>query len=204
MSTVLGRHGYTVISTDIAARGFGTPDIDLPRPPARCPKSCRSIVTNPPYGDFSSHAGQSRSPTAMLNFLRHALILTASVQGQLALLVRCMDRWSAGRRGDVSRSICRRRRADTADPLFERGEDTSRRNITTPGWSSTTPTRQGSRRRCCMPEKCSGSHSFAGGRQLSAGPAHARSANRPAGRMAAGKIPLGAITGIIDTPSARA
>ena len=72
---------------DIAARGFGAPGIDF----LACrtvPEGCRSIVTNPPYGNSGSHAGQSRSPTAMLNFLRHALILTASVQGQLALLVR--------------------------------------------------------------------------------------------------------------------
>ena len=95
MSTVLGRRGYTVVSTDIAARGFGTPGVDF----LACrtvPKGCRSIVTNPPYGDSGSHAGQSRSPTAMLNFLRHALMLTASVQGQLALLVRLQ--WIAGQR----------------------------------------------------------------------------------------------------------
>ena len=35
-------------------------------------------------------------PKAMLEFLRHALALTASVQGQLALLVRLQ--WMAGRR----------------------------------------------------------------------------------------------------------
>ncbi|HTW72146.1 MAG TPA: hypothetical protein VME47_19845, partial [Acetobacteraceae bacterium] len=78
MSTVLARHGYTVVSTDIADRGFGTPGVDF----LAChtvPEGCRSIVTNPPYGDSGSHAGQSRSSTAMLNFLRHALTLTASV-----------------------------------------------------------------------------------------------------------------------------
>jgi hypothetical protein len=95
MATVLGRHGYTVVSTDIADRGFGTPGVDF----LACrtvPDGCRSLVTNPPYGDSGSHAGQSRSPTAMLNFLRHALMLTASVQGQLALLVRLQ--WVAGQR----------------------------------------------------------------------------------------------------------
>jgi hypothetical protein len=95
MSTVLARHGYTVVSTDIAERGFGTPGVDF----LAChtvPEGCRSIVTNPPYGDSGLHAGQSRSPTAMLNFLRHALTLTASVQGQLALLVRLQ--WIAGQR----------------------------------------------------------------------------------------------------------
>ena len=29
MSTVLGRHGYEVVSTDIADRGFGTPGVDF-------------------------------------------------------------------------------------------------------------------------------------------------------------------------------
>jgi hypothetical protein len=95
MSTVFGRNGYKVVSTDIVDRGFGTSGVDF----LACrtvPEGCRSLVTNPPYGDSGSHAGQSRSPTAMLNFLRHALMLTASVQGQLALLVRLQ--WIAGQR----------------------------------------------------------------------------------------------------------
>lgn len=95
MSTVLAAHGYKVTSTDIAERGFGTSGIDF----LTCqsmPEGCRSIVTNPPYGETASDKGQARSPMAMLNFLRHALALTASVQGQLALLVRLQ--WIAGRR----------------------------------------------------------------------------------------------------------
>ena len=95
MSTVLAAAGYDVVSTDICDRGFGIPGVDF----LACrgvPGDCRSIVTNPPYGDSGSHTGQSRSPTAMLRFLRHALELTASVQGQLALLVRLQ--WIAGQR----------------------------------------------------------------------------------------------------------
>jgi hypothetical protein len=95
MSTILAAHGYEVVSTDIADRGFGTPGVDF----LTCqdvPRACRSTITNPPYGDSGSHAEQSRSPRAMLDFLRHALSLTASVQGQLALLVRLQ--WIAGRR----------------------------------------------------------------------------------------------------------
>ena len=95
MAIVLGRHGYTVVSSDIADRGFGTPGVDF----LACrevPAGCRSLVTNPPYGDSGLHAGQSRSLTAMLGFLRHALMLTAAVQGQLALLVRLQ--WIAGQR----------------------------------------------------------------------------------------------------------
>ena len=95
MSTVLAAHGHEVVSTDICDRGFGTPGVDF----LACRQvaaGCRAIVTNPPYGDSGSHAGQSRSPAAMLGFLRHALALTASAQGQLALLVRLQ--WMAGRR----------------------------------------------------------------------------------------------------------
>lgn len=94
MSRILATHGHEVVSTDIADRGFGTPGVDF----LAChevPAGCRCIVTNPPYGDTGSHKGQSRSPKAMLDFLRHALALTASVQGQLALLVRLQ--WIAGR-----------------------------------------------------------------------------------------------------------
>lgn len=124
MSTVLGRHGYKVVSTDLVDRGFGTSGVDF-LACRKVPKGCRSLMTNPPYGDSGSHAGQSRSPTAMLNFLRHALMLTASVQGQLALLVRLQ--WIAGQRAAEVMSVApftavivltRRIR------WFERGEDT--------------------------------------------------------------------------------
>jgi hypothetical protein len=94
MSTVLAEHGYDVVSTDLVDRGFGQPGINFLTCHA-VPGGCRSVVTNPPYGDTGSHAGQSRSPVAMLNFLRHAMMLTESAQGQLALLVRLQ--WIAGR-----------------------------------------------------------------------------------------------------------
>lgn len=95
MSTVLAAGGYQVVSTDITDRGFGTPGVDF----LGCrsvPEGCRSIVTNPPYGDTGSHAGQSRSARAMLDFVRHGMDLAASVEGQLALLVRL--NWIAGAR----------------------------------------------------------------------------------------------------------
>ena len=95
MATVLAAHGYEVVSSDIADRGFGTPGIDFLMCQSTL-KGSRSIVTNPPYGDTGSHKGQAKSSAAMLDFLRHALALTASVQGQLALLVRLQ--WIAGRR----------------------------------------------------------------------------------------------------------
>jgi hypothetical protein len=95
MSSVLAGQGYDVISTDLVDRGFGEAGVDF-LTTYTVPSGCRSIVTNPPYGDSGSHAAQSRSPTAMLEFLRHAMMLTRSVQGQLALLVRLQ--WVAGRR----------------------------------------------------------------------------------------------------------
>jgi hypothetical protein len=95
MSRVLAAHGYEVVSTDIAERGFGTGGVDfLAR--REVPAGCRAIVTNPPYGEVSSRPAPTRSPLAMLGFLRHALALTASVRGQLALLVRLQ--WIAGQR----------------------------------------------------------------------------------------------------------
>ena len=95
MSSVLAGQGYDVVSTDLMDRGFGEAGVNF-LTTYTVPSGCRSIVTNPPYGDSGSHAAQSRSPTAMLDFLRHAMMLTRSVQGQLALLVRLQ--WVAGRR----------------------------------------------------------------------------------------------------------
>jgi hypothetical protein len=95
MSTVLAAHGHDVVSTDIMDRGFGESGVDFLACSA-VRHACRSIVTNPPYGEVGSGAVPSRSSSAMLGFLRHSLLLTASVQGQLALLVRLQ--WIAGRR----------------------------------------------------------------------------------------------------------
>ena len=95
MSRVLAQYGYEVLSTDITDRGFGQPGVDF----LKCmqvPGGCRAIITNPPYGDTGSHVGQEKSSTAMLEFVRHALRLMDSVEGQLALLVRLQ--WVAGRR----------------------------------------------------------------------------------------------------------
>jgi len=96
ITTVLQRHGYSVTSTDIADHGFGKPGVDF----LSCkvmPDGCRTLVTNPPYGDHQrSHDGQQKSAISMLRFVGHALRLTESVQGQLALLVRFQ--WIAGRR----------------------------------------------------------------------------------------------------------
>jgi hypothetical protein len=125
MSAVLAAYGYEVISTDIADRGFGTPGIDFPACRGM-PADCRSIVTNPPYGDTGSHKGQVKSPSAMLDFVAHALGLIASVQGQLALLVRLQ--WMAGQRaadllssGPFAATIILTRRIQ----WFDMGEETN-------------------------------------------------------------------------------
>jgi len=88
ITTVLQRHGYDVTSTDITDHGFGTPGIDfLSRQVV--PDGCRAIVTNPPYGgNGKSRRTQEKSAIAMLRFVDHALRLTETTQGQLALLVR--------------------------------------------------------------------------------------------------------------------
>ena len=98
ITTVMQRRGYDVTSTDIADHGFGTPGVDF----LSCqtvPEGCRAIVTNPPYGDVRSLKGKEKSPMAMLRFVEHALRLTESVQGQLALLVRFQ--WIAGKRASA-------------------------------------------------------------------------------------------------------
>jgi hypothetical protein len=125
MTLVLEGHGYDVVSTDLVERGFGTAGVDF----LACrdvPAGCRSIITNPPYGDSGSQAGQSRSPAAMLGFLRHAMTLTATVEGQLALLVRLQ--WIAGKRaadmlssGPFAAVVVLTRRIR----WFELGEDTN-------------------------------------------------------------------------------
>ncbi|MCW5699907.1 MAG: hypothetical protein KIT00_08705 [Rhodospirillales bacterium] len=126
MSSVLQDNGYEVFSTDIADHGFGTPGIDV----LTCremPDGCRSLVTNPPYGDGGPHRAQQRSGSAMLNFVRHGMSLAESVRGQLALLVRFQ--WIAGKRASalLSSGPCVAVIALTERiTWFEMGEDTNR------------------------------------------------------------------------------
>src|SRR6202521_125644 len=85
ITSVLKRHGYDVTSTDITDHGFGAPGVDFLSCQA-VPDGCRALVTNPPYGtNTPSQKGQEKSSTAMLRFVDHALRLTESVQGRLAL-----------------------------------------------------------------------------------------------------------------------
>jgi hypothetical protein len=114
---------------------------------------CRSIITNPPYGEAAIHEEQPRSSRSMLEFLRHALALTATVQGQLALLVRLQ--WIAGKRiAEVMTTapfaavlvLTRRIRwsiwASTLMPA----------STITPGWYSITHIGRDVRRRSSMPD----------------------------------------------------
>ena len=94
ISHVLTAAGYDVVSSDIADYGFGTSGIDIFSANAM-PDGCRSLVTNPPYGDATS-GGVRLSATAMLDFVRHTLVLAEAVRGQVALLVRFQ--WIAGKR----------------------------------------------------------------------------------------------------------
>src|SRR3546814_17185358 len=68
ISEVIAGKGQSVVSTDIADYGYGTPGVDF----FACrtlPAGCLSLVTNPPYGDTGSHKAQERSATAMHPFV---------------------------------------------------------------------------------------------------------------------------------------
>ncbi len=95
MARVLERNRHKVVATDLVDRGFGRGGVDF----FECtsfPAGCRSMVTNPPYGD-GGHAGPAeRSSLGLQDFVRHALDLTARASGQLALLVRFQ--WLAGKK----------------------------------------------------------------------------------------------------------
>lgn len=95
IADVLLRRGYPVVATDIAEHGYGQGGIDLLGCTAM-PPDCGALVTNPPYGDGGDQRDRARSPTALLDMVRHMLALTAAAEAQLALLVRLQ--WIAGKR----------------------------------------------------------------------------------------------------------
>jgi hypothetical protein len=125
ISKVLLANGYDVVSSDLVERGYGEAGVDFLRARSM-PPGCLCIVTNPPYGDPASQADAAvKSSAALRDFLRHAQTLTASVQGQLALLVRLQ--WISGQRvtqvlsaGPFSAVIVLRKRIC----WFDRGKDT--------------------------------------------------------------------------------
>lgn len=95
IARVLERAGHAVVATDIADHGYGEAGVDI----FRCgtmPRGCRSLVTNPPYGDGGAARDRPRSPNAMRDLVRHLVHLAAAAEGQVALLVRLQ--WIAGAR----------------------------------------------------------------------------------------------------------
>ena len=95
IARVITGAGHSVVATDLADHGFGTPGVDF----FSChefPAGCRVLVTNPPYGEGGPDRRTTNVSLAMLRFVRHALDLTARANGQLALLVRFQ--WIAGKR----------------------------------------------------------------------------------------------------------
>lgn len=73
ISKVLEAHGHQVVSTDLVDHGYGEPGRDFLT--ERSPQA-RNIITNPPYGRGLADA-----------FCRHALALTRSTGGKVAMLV---------------------------------------------------------------------------------------------------------------------
>jgi hypothetical protein len=55
ISTVLAAQGYDVISTSIADYGLGT-RVSISRASGSIRDGCRSIITNPPYGEAATEA----------------------------------------------------------------------------------------------------------------------------------------------------
>ena len=95
IAQVLARAGHEVVATDLADYGYGRAGVDFFACTA-FPPGCRTLVTNPPYGDGGPRRRTTNLSLAMLRFVRHALDLTARAEGQLALLVRFQ--WIAGKR----------------------------------------------------------------------------------------------------------
>jgi hypothetical protein len=80
IARVLQGDGNQVIPTDLVDRGFGRGGVDFYAQKA-FPPDCRSMVTNPPYGDGGDWSYKRTSPKALPNFVRHALELTERANG---------------------------------------------------------------------------------------------------------------------------
>ena len=98
MARVLERAGHKVVASDLVDRGFGRSGVDFFEC-ATFPEGCRTMVTNPPYGDGGEMVRSANSSLAMKRFVAHALDLTVRANGQLALLVRFQ--WMAGKKASM-------------------------------------------------------------------------------------------------------
>jgi hypothetical protein len=94
MVRVLEAHGHRVVATDLVDRGYGEAGRDF-LAESRLPEGVNAIVTNPPY---------SRT---LYRFIDHALALTRSVGGMVAMLVNIQ--W--GRLGRLTANGCATRRS---------------------------------------------------------------------------------------------
>src|SRR4051794_25737112 len=81
MAQVLEGHGHHVVGTDLVDRGYGDAGRDFLAEP-HLPDGVTAIVTNPPYG------------RTLYKFVDHALELTRSVGGMVAMLVN--SQWPTG------------------------------------------------------------------------------------------------------------
>src|ERR1700674_2084634 len=73
ISRVLVNAGYTVVSTDLIDRGYGTAGIDFLR---ETTSRAKHIITNPPYGGGVAD-----------KFIDRALALTCQTGGKVAMLL---------------------------------------------------------------------------------------------------------------------
>lgn len=125
MARMLERAGQKVVATDLIDRGFGRGGVDF-YDCTSFPAGCRTMVTNPPYGDGGQKGRPTDGPLGLQDFVRHALDLTIRANGQLALLVRFQ--WLAGKRaaalissGPLSRVVVLTKRIQ----WFDMGERTT-------------------------------------------------------------------------------
>ena len=125
MVRVLERAGHKVVATDLVDRGFGRGGIDFFECTA-FPAGCRTMVTNPPYGDGGEITKSTNASLAMQKFVSHALDLTVRASGQLALLVRFQ--WMAGKKASKlisSGPLCRVVVLTRRIQWFDNGESTN-------------------------------------------------------------------------------
>jgi hypothetical protein len=128
MTRAIAARNHDVVASDIADRGYGRTGVDFLQC-RRFPDGCRSMVTNPPYGDGGGSLKGVQVPGALLHFVRHAIRLTEQADGQLALLVRFQ--WLAGKKaanlislGPLAKIVVLRRRIRWFDrgPLTNHGQ----------------------------------------------------------------------------------
>jgi tRNA G10 N-methylase Trm11 len=87
IAKVLTAAGHEVVASDLADRGFGQGGVDVFKT-SQMPDGCRSLVTNPPYGDGGARGRAGKAALQMLAFTEH----TVRLARQVAVSLPC---WSA-------------------------------------------------------------------------------------------------------------